>query len=52
MYWNRETSPTRAVPIGLIETWDVLKSMRLKVHVIRRIWLIETWDVLKLGFPA
>ncbi len=37
------------MPLGLIETWDVLKCKATTYQYLAVIRLIETWDVLK--FP-
>ena len=48
MYWNLKMwLEQSADTIGLIETWDVLKSNKFSVFIQWFARLIETWDVLK-----
>ena len=47
MYWNTINRTSHSLSLGLIETWDVLKSVMSCDGSFSEIGLIETWDVLK-----
>ncbi len=48
MYWNSVLVVPAPFGYGLIETWDVLKSVNALYVKIVADRLIEKWDVLKL----
>ncbi len=47
MYWNDGRIERHGIILGLIETWDVLKSIQVTGFANSAAGLIETWDVLK-----